>query len=92
MPGGAMIAFAIADENVAAGFALQHESEIFRAHRRFHLRIDMFGPDYALQYFNCKCGFPWMVNQRRVIALEVEADLGVECCCRMLGNLSLIHI
>ena len=83
-----MLAIAIADEDVAAGFFLQEEGEIFRAHRRFDIRVDLVGPHHAFHHLDGKRRFFRVVDQRRIVALEVKLDFGAKGGRRVHGDLA----
>src|SRR3569832_468602 len=83
---GPMITFAIADENIAAWFFLQHESKILGAHGWFGLRIDLVVPDERMHDIDCNLRFLPLVDHRRIVAVETKFQLRAECSRSVLRN------
>nr|GEU28156.1 probable 3-hydroxyisobutyrate dehydrogenase-like 2, mitochondrial [Tanacetum cinerariifolium] len=84
----AVIAFAVADEHIAAGLGLQEVRKIFRAHGGLHVVVHLVGAQHLFHHFHGKAGFGRMVDQRRVVAAEAEFHLGAKRGRRVLRNLS----
>jgi hypothetical protein len=78
VPGGAVVAVAVAEENVAARLVLQEVGEVFRAHGRLGIGVDLLGAHQRHHHLGGESGFGGVVDQRRIIAGEPEIDRGAE--------------
>ncbi|MCY1521686.1 hypothetical protein D9M68_565110 [compost metagenome] len=84
----AVIARAVADPHIAARQFLQHEGEVFRAHGRLDLVIDVGVADDVAHHVGAERGFFGMVDGGRVVTLEREFHFAVHGGAGMPRDLS----
>src|SRR5690606_1557340 len=75
----AMASQAVAYPDITAWFLAQHEGEVFRAHGGRDAAIHVVGPHNAIEYLGAEISLFFMLDGGRVIALEGELGLAVQC-------------
>ncbi len=87
MAGHAVVAVAIANDEISARLLLQHEGKILRPHRR-HKLVHRLRAHHFHHHPLGKLGFGRVIDRRRIVALERELAAHAERRCGVGGDVA----